>query len=339
MTNKRTHYASKQVGISECGANSFHSLHGLQSIGINTEFNLEQVFEIGQLAIYENIETIPGVTVTMEKVLDGYPLIYHLATSGAASATLSGRSNIRSSVGLSIYSDEQESASGTPLYQCTISGVYPSNLSYSFQVQGNSTESVSLVGNNKVWDNVFTAAAFNNDDAPTAAEGVNRREDIVFGEQAGDVCLLPTDIPGITGSGTNPYNTTTQLYGAIVQSIRTSCNLGREQLFNLGKKGPYHRYVTFPIEVRTDIEVLATAGDNITAIEEADNLTNETIYITTQDGTTIDLGSVNKQASATYGGGNAGQGGANDTVTYSYITYNDFTVTHPLDPTVALRPA
>ena len=30
-------------------------VHGLQSVGIDTNFNLEQAFELGQLSIYENI--------------------------------------------------------------------------------------------------------------------------------------------------------------------------------------------------------------------------------------------------------------------------------------------
>jgi len=41
------------------------------------------------------------------------------------------------------------------------------------------------------------------------------------------------------------------------------------------------------------------------------------------------LGTKNKLASVNYGGGDAG--GGNVTVTYSYTTFNDFTVMHPHD--------
>jgi hypothetical protein len=82
-------------------------VHGVQSVGINTTFNLEQAFELGQISIYENIEGLPDIEVTLEKVLDGYPLIYHLATSGAAVAvpptnSLVGRTKERCNVALGI---------------------------------------------------------------------------------------------------------------------------------------------------------------------------------------------------------------------------------------------
>lgn len=329
MANKRIFYAVQQAGVSKCGENSFTSIHGLQSIGINTKFNLEQVFEMGQISIYENIENIPDIEVTLEKVLDGYPLIYHLATNGATSASLSGRSNVKSTIGLSIYSDVQDSASGTPLAQCTMSGVYPSALNYNFEVNGNCTESVTLVGNNKVWNNTFTAAAFDNTDSPLATTGVQRRENVVFGSAG---CKLPQDIPGVSASGTNE-RTNGQDYDAHIQSIKVSTNLGREQLFELGRRGPYHRYVTFPIEVKTDIEILSTAGDSVAALEDAtSNLTDRTIRVLTEDSTLLDLGTRNKLASVTYGGANAGQNGGNATVTYSYSNFNDLTVTHDEDP-------
>lgn len=336
MPNNRIYYAVKQVGISKCGENTYTSIHGLQSVGITTRFNLEPVFEIGQSALYENIENIPDVEVTMEKVLDGYPLIYHLATKGAATASLTGRSNIRSTVGMSIYSDVQDSASGTPLTQCTVSGVYVSALSYNLQVQGNFTESVTLVGNNKVWNNTFTATAFNNTDEPLAiagSGGVNRREDLLLGEQAGEVCKFPQDIDGVSSSGYVSYSTTTQQFSVHGQSVRVQTNLGREQLFELGRRGPYHRYATFPVEVRTDFEVISINGDKVSALEEAtSNLTNRTIYLTCREGTKINLGTKNKLSSVTYGGANAGQNGGNATVTYSYSNFNDMTVTHPQDP-------
>jgi len=337
MANKRIFYAVQQAGISKCGENSFTSIHGLQSIGINTTFNLEQVFEIGQISIYENIENIPDIQITLEKVLDGYPPIYLLATKGASSATLSGRSNIKATVGLSIYSDVQESASGTPLAQCTMSGVYVSDINYNFNVQGYSTESVTLVGNNKVWNNAFTPSNFNNTDEPLAiagSGGVNRREDVLFGSAG---CILPVDIPGISSSGTNELENTGDMYKAHIQGIRVQCNLGREQLFELGRKGPYHRYVNFPVEVSTEIEVLSTDGDKVTALEDASNLTDREIIIKTREGLKLNLGKKNKLSSVTYGGANAGQQGGNATVTYTYTTFNDLKVTHPQDPTTSLR--
>lgn len=345
MANKRIFYAVQQAGISVCGANSFTSIHGLQSIGINTKFNLEQVFEIGQLAIYQNIENIPDVEITMEKVLDGYPPIYLLATKGAATASISGRSNVKCTVGLSIYSDSQDSASGTPLSQCTMSGVYVSSVNYNVAVQGNSTESVTLVGNNKLWTNTFTATAFSNDDVPLAVAGgsggVQQRQDIKFGASSTanpTNTLLPTEIPGITASGTNELGIDGN-YGCHLQSIRVSLNLGRDQLFELGRRGPYHRFVTFPVEVRTEIETISSQGDGIAADENSEsNVSDQKIYIIMKEGLKIDLGTKNHLQQVTYGGANAGTNGGNATNTWSYQNFNDMLVYHPQDPTTSLRP-
>lgn len=334
MANKRIFYPCQSVAFSECGANSFTASHGVQSLGMSTRFNLEQVFELSQLAIYQNIENIPDVEITLEKVLDGYPLLYHQATKTAGSATLVGRSNVKCTVGLCIYSDMQDSASGTPINQCVASGMYVSSLGYNIGVQGNATEQITLVGQNKVWgagQSLFTPTTFNNTDTPAAAEGVNRRQHLRFGSNAS---LLPQDIPNITSSGTNEL--TAGDFGAHLQSVRVSTNLGRDQLFELGRKGPFHRYVSFPVEVRCDIEILDISGDNCNAFEESDNVVDRRIKFMMQEGTILDLGTKNKLSSVNYGGANAGQNGGNATTTFSYVNQNDLAVYHPQDPTDAI---
>ena len=77
--------------------------HGVQSVGITTNFNLEEAFELGQLSVYQLIEQLPDVEVTLEKQLDGNPLLYHLATNGTASNTLVARAAVKCIVGLSIF--------------------------------------------------------------------------------------------------------------------------------------------------------------------------------------------------------------------------------------------
>ena len=114
-SNRRIYYATHQVGLKADGSGgNFTEIHGAQSVGMTTNFNLEQVFELGQLSIYENIEEIPDVEITLNKVLDGYPLIYHLATTDAPTPTLAGRSASKAIFGLSIFPDTNESATGTP---------------------------------------------------------------------------------------------------------------------------------------------------------------------------------------------------------------------------------
>ena len=56
------------------------------------------------------------------------------------------------------------------------------------------------------------------------------------------------------------------------------------------------------------------------------NTEDRQIVIETCDSTKIDIGSKCRLSAVNYGGGDAG--GGNATVTYSYTTYNEFTVTH-----------
>lgn len=375
MANNRIFYAVQQVGFRADGATdatNFTALHGVQSVGMTTNFNLSQVFELGQISIYENIEDIPDVEISLTKVLDSKPLIYTSATTNATSPSLSGRQNAKSVFALAIFPDTNDSAkTGTqPDTQCECSGLFVSSVSYNFPVDGEFTEDVTLVGNHKMWHNDPKAVQFGvygevNADftgafTDTGEEvnldngGVQRRENLLLGAAAGgagtdsngasrdaDITVLPTQIHGISTDGTN-QKTDGQNFDAHIQNITVSTDLGREEIFELGRKSPYHRFATFPVEVTCEIEVIAVSGDMVSAIEEgiltpgsatgcndSGNLTDETIRIATCDGTRIYLGKKNKLASVSYGGGDAG--GGNATVTYSYSTFNDFTVMHEAD--------
>jgi hypothetical protein len=345
-TNNRIYWACQGVGISPQDSISFVGVHGLQSVGITTTFNLEQVFEIGQLSIYENIEDITDIEVTMEKVLDGHPLLYHLATKPLIGSSTNGRSlaaraNPKCNVALNIYDDTYEAASGNPQAEVIMSGMYVSSVSYTFPVEGNCTESLTLVGNNKAWrtsgylmTGTILGGTVGQDTPrlPAVSGGVQRRENILWVGPAGHYTRLPSEVEGISTSGTNDQ--VAGVNNAHVQSLSVSVDLGREALNELGRKGPYFRFVNFPVEVSTEIEVTSSRGDRINATEEglgggSGNLVDQTIFIATSDGTRIDLGSRNKLASVSYGGADAG--GGNATVTYSYSTFNDFSVTHPSD--------
>lgn len=369
MANKRVLYAIQALGFAKTGSQSWIEAHGVQSVGVSTTFNLEQVFELGQLALYENIENIPDVEVTCEKVLDGYPLLLHLATQGAAAATLIGRSTVDCNVALSIFNDTEENASGTPVSQVIMSGLVPSSFSYTFPVEGNFTESLTLIGQNKVWKTsnfnfsgtppfpAFTNR-FNSLDAPKslmgASGGINRRQDLlVTPTGAGhtfDVNNMLNDpncstfpggvagIRGVTTSGVNWINTEGH---ARIQNITISTDFNREALFELGRFTPFFRYANFPTEVTAEFEVLSTDGDHVDVTEEGaigagTNLANKTIRIATKEGTRLDLGTKNKLASVNMPGGDTG--GGNQTLTYTFSNFNELTVTHYADPTVALRP-
>ena len=101
-TNKRIFYACQSAVATG------DMIQGLQSVGMTTNFNLEQAFQLGQLEIFENIEGTPDVEVTLEKVLDGHRLIYHMATTGIGagnSTSLANRSKQRADLRLGIFDE------------------------------------------------------------------------------------------------------------------------------------------------------------------------------------------------------------------------------------------
>lgn len=332
--NYRIHYPAQavQLGAYCVSAASGTDIHGLQSVSSTTSFNLESVFEIGQLDIYENIEGLPEIEFTLEKALDGYPLMYHLATPTAANDSLIARSALRTDLFLHIYSDILESASGLPVTSVYCSGMYINSITYRLPVEGNATESISLVGNDKSWSAGAVTGAFDNTDSPLWASGVLRRQDILMGTGQS---RWPSAIRGI---GTSGYNiATNDQYGAHIQDVNISVNLGRNNINELGRRRPYYRYAQFPVQVETTINVTLapqdgdTSADGVNANAESENnITDETIKIILGDGTVFDLGTKNKLASVTYGGGDTG--GGNVVATYTYRNFNYLTVDHPQDP-------
>lgn len=370
--NKRIFYACQAVGFEaphDTGSSASGLFHGVQSVGVTTNFNLEQAFELGQIQIYENIEGLPEVEVTMEKVLDGYPLLYTSVTAGAGNAqvssnnTLVSRSAERANIFLGIYdasADVVGAGSGIQA-QVFISGAYVNSISYTLPVDGNCTESITLVANDKTWTtnaaNGVGASPLNDTDSfgtttgtdipknnksPTFKGGIQRRENVVMASSilpASVIRAADADHPATSGVSTSAGNNVSGGANiAHVQGVTISTDFGREDINELGKKTPYFRAANFPIEVTCEIEVIATEGDWVNAYEagdpanvgtasEGNNTPEETIKIVLNDGTTFDLGSKNRLSSVSYGGGDAG--GGNATMTFSYTTFNDLGVTPP----------
>ena len=158
MANNRVYYAIQQVSFGKHSGGASRTMkaaHGVQSVGITTTFNLDQVFELGQLAIYENIEGTPDIEVTLSKVLDGYMPLYCLATADQTSGPqLNKRALARCFVQLGIWEESFESAgesSSDPTTWVEMSGLYLSSVSYNFPLDDNFSEDITLVGNYKVW--------------------------------------------------------------------------------------------------------------------------------------------------------------------------------------------
>jgi hypothetical protein len=334
--NNRIFYAIQQVAIGTIPANTYQVLKGVQSVSMTTTFNLEQAFQLGQLEIYENIEGVPSIEMTINRLLDGTALAYVLACgdnqttcyNNAQSLVTASKNTFMARLGIWDEEDNPNGVGGTanPVTQVSLSGCVLSSVNYTFGVDGNFTEEISITATDKAWygqcvaasgwSDAYTAADsdFTNNDTPDFAGGVQRRE---YLDTTGS--LWPGLIP--EGSGR-------------IQSVTVSTDFGTEDLFQLGSKGPFAKVASFPIEVTCSIEVLSQSGDLVDAAAEGctattqcevkNNLNNEPIRINLCDGTVVDLGIKNKLSSVSYGGGDAG--GGNVTTTFDFTNFNSLSV-------------
>ena len=337
MANNRIFYACQAVqlngpsGTKAAGTATsnapYDTIQGLQSVGMNTNFNLEPIYQLGQIELYDNYEEIPEVEITLNKVLDGLPTIYQMSMG---TGTLAGLANNRCGARLLLYPDTNTQATGTPTAVVSCSPAYLSSVSYTFPTEGNFTEEVTLVSNDKVWTTGLADLQGIGGSAPVSDSpsgvGILRRG--LWNKSS----VLPTgDTAAVlerqSASGGIPL-------GAKINSVKVSMNLGREQIRELGNRTPYYRYIKFPVEVSTEIEITANNGDLVGASGSSDvacnnpkALSNKEIVINLCDGTVINLGKKNKLTTVNYTGGDTG--GGNATITYSYRTYSEFTFTAP----------
>lgn len=334
MAQNRIYYACQSVQLNgpsgtDAVANpEWDTVQGLQSVGLNTNFNLEPIYQMGQLDLYDNFEEIPEVEVTLNKVLDGLPTLYSMCMGTGELASIA---NNRCGVRLTIHPDTDVSATGTPLTACEIMPAYLSSVSYTFPTEGNFTEDVTLVANNKNWVSVVGLTSNGVGmrpvaDNPNSGAGIARRA--LWNDEA---TILPND-PALTDPATTSASGGLPP-GSKLQNVTVSVDLGRESIYNLGDRIPFTRYVNFPVEVSTEIEVIATSGDLVGAAEtnvacsNPKALLDKQIKIVLCDGTMLDLGSKNKLQTVNYTGGDTG--GGNATITFSYLTYNKFNYLGP----------
>jgi hypothetical protein len=344
--NNRVFYGSQvaQLKPATTGNNyrAWYQPLGVQSVGFNTTFETEQAFQLGALDIYAMSENVPNVETTMSKVLDGTCPLYLMCMGGengigGANLTdfsdeeknnkgLGALANNTVTFRLGIYNDTKSNVDGTTSDWVQCSGMYLSSLSYTFPVDGNATEEITLVGNNKKWSqnsSMGNMTAVTPTGEYATAKKLARRQ---FIDVNGST--MPTGSGGLpTGVASN-----VELH---LQNVTISADLGRDQINELGSFAPYHRYATFPVEVTSEFEMIATEGDWINANDFLFQSGCGVNYTNTQalpiqlkicgsgnGALDIYLGSGNQLTSVNYTGGDTS--GGNVSVTYSFRNYNDF---------------
>jgi hypothetical protein len=325
----RVFYACQAVGMAgNYGAEKY--IEGVQSVGINTTFDFEQSFELGVLTIYENIEGVPSVEVTMERNLVSgvQPLWYSIARIGRTKAGLTDSKypadqvlavgEARPSVALQVYRENTTlaSPSATGTFSVKMSGMYLSNYSINVGVDGPATESLTLTGNDYKWEKATSNSL---SVGPTTTTGFTSASGIVWKRQNLNTGVFPQHVPN------------GHIFGSGLQSISVSIDFGREDIFELGKKNPYYKSPTYPVEVSTDIEFVETntiamnnyGPANWTEASTADVTRNVPLGFVIGD-IGVFMGSGNRLTGTSTTGGDAG--GGNSTVTFNYQTFNELAV-------------
>ena len=144
----RIFYAMQNLAVKERTKTNYTLMSGIQSVGMTTNFNLEQVFQLGQLGIYQNIEGIPDVEMTVTKALDGAPLLYNAATGGR-NVSLTNASEKTFDVRLGIWNEANSTDSiNTPENLVMLSGCTVGSIGYTFSADTFFTEDITIAANN-----------------------------------------------------------------------------------------------------------------------------------------------------------------------------------------------
>jgi len=378
--NYRTYWAIEAIGTEAEGlggtVGDVDFMHGVQSVGLSTNFNLEQIFQLGQLEIYQDLEDIPDIEVTINKVIEGHKTLAYarcinpVGFEAAAADAVFGQTGLTATtnvltevqnnkvdIGFVVNNDEDGAVGDNDgLVFAWMSGMYVSSASFNFPTEGYFTEDITLVGNHQVWG---TAGKMANVPVskPPAAEDLDigeilRRETIYFEDLPAPLGLKKLD------NATAGLSAVAGDIGDLaISNMTVSVDFGREPMYRLGQRQPYHRYVTFPVEVTTEIEAYVTdvADMIIDAYPEKNNVQKATgddgssthqLKFHVQDGTvltpkaastlggvttrhTFDLGKNNYLQAVTWNG--LSTDGTNATITYSYRNFNKLDVASKKD--------
>jgi hypothetical protein len=171
---------------------------GLQSAGMTTNFQLEQVFQLGQVELYEYSEREPQIEATLSKAIDGTKPLYFMCTDPTGANDIVARTaNYKLDLSMQIYPDTQFRATGRPLSIVTVSGAVLSNVSYTYPVDGFVAEDITIISNDKIWGSI------------EAVSGITAGHNNGFGGE--ELVIWPDDQDG--GNPAAPEGTPSGVFG------------------------------------------------------------------------------------------------------------------------------
>jgi hypothetical protein len=234
---------------------------GIQSVGFSTSVAFEPMFQLGQTEVYGRMETqSPQVECTISKAIDGSQMLYTTVNGGNTAANNKSPAELAGNqvqIALGVYAESVPYASGNTQAAVHCSGMYVSNVQIQLPLDGVATEQLTLVGDTRRWLDSTN---------PIAAH-------------------LGSSTRGVIGSGSAPSayqrwtldktNSTLPLgvSGYPLQSVNVTMAIGREVIQELGTRGKYCRYATFPFEVTSEFEVIAgrhrTGDDGVSGSDQA----------------------------------------------------------------------
>lgn len=343
MSN-RVYYAVQRAVLCRSntdGSNDFATSGGypgafsslIQSVGVSTSLDYEQLFELGRLQIFNNIEGIPSVEITVERALAVYnsnapntpadiDAVYASGTlwnmaGGSVTAAGGKRFNLMMEV------SDDVTLSREKFVYCT--GLYMNNYTLNFNLEGASTESATFVGNHIDWNGTSTDLTAKSV-ALTQLDSLTTKHRIA--PFSGNADVTGADNAQQGGASIIDRSTFTSASGiglTRLQSVTFSVSMDREDLLALGSKTPYYKAANFPVETTLEIEYYADKDDNGVDIEQnkidagcdvGSTINNADVKAGNR---TFTFGTMNWTGTS-YSGGDAG--GGNATITYSYQGFN-----------------
>lgn len=282
----RIFYACQAVSVNNT------AVAGAQSVGITTSFDLEPVFQLGQVKPVDIMTVSPNVEITVTRALTSQnSTIWNgdfITNVGAANKN----------VCIAIGDDTAPLLTGgTAQIYCTGAGI--SGVTYTFPVDGIFTEEVTFVAQHKQVGGCSVTVT-----QDTTSKAKTRQH-------------YNGGAPSIVTSAGNLTN------------ITISTSVGRENLFRLGQWQSYHNYANLPAEVTVEFEVSATSIDGI-ALGTVASCTSPSGGAFDEQNISLNICGKTfsmekcKLSNVTYGGGDTG--GGNATITFTYTTFNNLTV-------------